>query len=514
MNCLINFTGGKTMKKIAVFLVVVLLFSSLLFAGGAAEQESTKKSLRVATQVPGLITMGIWDGQAFALNSSIYEYLIEIDANTGELVPVLATDWETEDGKTWVFNLREGVTFHDGSAFTAEDVKYTIERTQDPEIGHLKKNDFAAVEQVEIIDDYTIALHLEKALPTFIYLFTDYNMGILSSEYDYASKGEMYPMGTGPFILKEIIPKESAYLVKNESYWDPELPKVDELLLYFVGDIDASVSMLESGEVDVVPQISPIIKKRLDQQEGITVVSPYQENRFIALVQDREPFNDNRVRLAFKYAMDPQVIARSVAQMELNEGVFYNESFILNEQAEYLDIPFRGRDIEKAKELLSEAGYPDGLSVDLYYASDHPYGKELSQTIKELSADAGFELNLKGFTRDVYLSQHWLNVPMSITGWGARVDVSMLLSYAYHSEGPWNESHMNNPKVDELIDLIKAEVDYDTRLGYYHELQRIFFEEGTVINVQVPYLVALSDKVVDYRQPLTMLPQYKYTDIK
>ena len=387
-------------------------------------------------------------------------------------------------------------------------------RTQDPNVGHLKKNDFENVESVEIIDDYTVAINLKKAKPSFIYLFTDYNMMMLSSDYDYASLGESKPMGTGPFIPKQIIPKESALLVKNDNYWDPELPKLDQLLIYFVGDIEASISMLESDRVDVVPFITPIIKQRIEKIDGLKVISPYQEHRFIALVQDMKPFDDNRVRLAFKYAMDPQVIARSVAQMDLNEGVAYNETPILNIQAEYLDIPLRGRDIEKAKELLKEAGYDNGVSVELYYASDHPFGKELAQTVKELAAPAGFDIELKGYTRDIYLSQYWLHAPLSITGWGPRADISMLLNYAFRSDAPWNESHTNMQEVDELIDKITAEVDPEIRLGYYHELQKIFHEKGTIINVQVPFLVAINEKVVNYRHPLSMLPQYKYTDIK
>ena len=501
-------------KYLLLSLVLLLACTFTVFAGGDKETTTELKSIRIAEQVPGLITPGVWDGQAFSLNSSMYEYLIEINAETGALDPVLALDWNSEDGKRWVITLREGVTFHDGSTFNAEDVKFSIMRTQDPNVGHLKKNDFENVESVEIIDDYTVAINLKKAKPSFIYLFTDYNMMMLSSDYDYASLGESKPMGTGPFIPKQIIPKESALLVKNDNYWDPELPKLDQLLIYFVGDIEASISMLESDRVDVVPFITPIIKQRIDKIDGLKVISPYQEHRFIALVQDMEPFDDNRVRLAFKYAMDPQVIARSVAQMNLNEGVAYNETPILNIQAEYLDIPLRGRDIEKAQELLKEAGYDNGVSVELYYASDHPFGKELAQTVKELAAPAGFDIELKGYTRDIYLSQYWLHAPLSITGWGPRADISMLLNYAFRSDAPWNESHTNMKEVDELIDNITAEVDPEVRLGYYHELQRIFHERGTIINVQVPFLVAINEKVVNYRHPLSMLPQYKYTDIK
>ena len=338
-------------------------------------------------------------------------------------------------------------------------------------------------------------------------------MAMLSSEYDYASKGESAPMGTGPFKLEQLIPKESALLVKNESYWAAGLPKADELRIYFVPDIDSSVSLLEAGQVDIVPQISPVIKRRLEALDGFKVLSPYQESRFIAMAQDREPFSDNKVRLAFKYTMDPEILAKA-CQGTLGKEIFYNETPIVNGLAQYKEIPFRGRDIEKAKELLAVAGYPNGLTVEFFYASDHPYGTDIAQTLKELAAPAGINLDLKGFPRDIYLAQHWMNGPMLLTGWGVRVDPSMLLMLAYHSEGPWNESHMNNARVDELIGMIRGEVSPQTRQTYYDELQDIFQKEGTVINLQVPYLVGVSDSVMDYRQPVTMLPQLKYASLE
>ena len=195
-------------------------------------------------------------------------------------------------------------------------------------------------------------------------------------------------------------------------------------------------------------------------------------------------------------------------------NLFLQENPILNRLAQFKEIAFRGRNIEKAKEHLAKAGYPKGLTVELYYASDHPYGSELAQTLKELAAPAGINLDLKGFPRDIYLSQYWLNVPMTITGWGVRVDPSMLLTLAYHSQGPWNESHMNDTEVDDLIESIAAEVDDAKRQSYYDRLQELFVERGTVLNIQVPYLVAMRNNVQDYRQPATMLCQYKHTYIE
>jgi peptide/nickel transport system substrate-binding protein len=500
------------MKRVILFSLLLIAVAFALPAGGQQEAEE-KMVIRVAEQVPNLLTIGSWDGQAFSLNGSIYDYLVEIDAHTGELVPSMATGWNSPDGVVWTFTLREGITFHDGSDFTAEDVVYTIERTQDETLGHVKAEDFKIVESITAVDDYTVNITLKEPNPTFVYLLTDYNMAMLSSGYDYASKGETHPMGSGPFKLEKLIPKESAVLTANENYWNEGYPLADELHIYFVPDIDASVSLLEAGEVDIVTQINPTLKKRLESQDGFKVVAPYQESRIVAMRTDQEPFDDNRVRLALKYTMDPEILALA-ARGNIGESVFYNENPLVDSLAQHKDIPFRGRDIAKAKDLLSQAGYPNGLAVDLFYPSDHPYSPELAQTIKELAAPAGFDIKLNGSPRDIYLSQYWLNGTIQLTGWGVRVDPSMLLNQAYHSEGPWNESHLNNPEIDRLIEAIRSEVDDQQRLEYYAQLQDVFFEEGPILNIQVPYLVGLNADLSDYRQPVTMLPQLEYASIE
>ncbi|GAB1483531.1 ABC transporter substrate-binding protein [Treponema sp.] len=499
-------------KTLLVSMVFLSLSASILFAEGKKDT-ATGMSIRIAEQVPNLITPGVWDGQAFSLNSSIYDYLVEMDAKTGELMPALAESWKSSDGITWTLTLRKGVKFHDGSDFTAEDAKFSIERTQDPAVGHLKAQDFEVVDSVQAPDPYTLVIKLKSVRPTFMYQLSDYNMAMLSSTYDYRMKGETAPMGTSAFMIKAFIPKESALLVKNPNFWQAGYPKADELKIYFVPDIDSSIAMLEAGKVDVVPQISPLIKQRLSKMEGYKVVSPYQEQRFIALAADRSPFNDNKVRLALKYTMDPVILAKA-CQGTLGTEIFYNETPIMNRLAQYTDRPLRGRDIAKAKALLAEAGHPNGLKVELFYASDHPYSPALAQTVKELAAPAGFDISLKGYPRDIYLAQHWMNGPMLITGWGARVDPSVLLNLAYISKGPWNESHMADPELDDLTAKILKETNDDARQKLYNRVQELFYERGTVLNVQVPYLVALSDKVEDFRQPITMITQYKYIYLK
>lgn len=500
-------------RKLSKLLVGGAIF--LLAVSGCSGKNknvSQNKVIRIAEQVPNLITPGVWDGQAFSLDSSIYDYLVDIDTN-GKLSPSLATSWETTDGKVWTINLRHGVKFQDGSDFNAEDVKFTILRTQDPSVGHLKAQDFSVVDTIDTPDPYTVVIKLKEVRPTFIYLMTDYNMAMLSSTYDYKTLGETKPMGTGPFKLEKLVQKESAKLVRNTDYWDKGYPLADQVLIYFVPDIDSSVEMLEAGKVDIVPQVTPLIKQRLEKTAGFKVVSPYQEQRFISMVYDQKPFSDNRVRLALKYAMDPEILAKA-CQGTLNKDIFFNETPIMNSLAQYHEIPLRGRNVEKAKSLLAEAGYPNGVTTELYYPSDHPYSPALAQTVKELAESAGFNIQLKGYPRDVYLSQYWMHAPISITGWGGRIDPSVLLSLAFSSKGPWNESHIKDSEVDQLITKILKETNDANRQKLYDRLQEVFYERGTLINVQIPYLVAMKDTVEDYRQPITMLPQLKYAHFK
>ena len=124
-------------------------------------------------------------------------------------------------------------------------------------------------------------------------------------------------------------------------------------------------------------------------------------------------------------------------------------------------------------------------------------------------------MELKGYPRDIYLSQHWMNGPMLITGWGGRVDPSVLLNLAFHSKGPWNESHMNDAEVDSLIGAHPGGDLTQRCAGHYGpNCRKSFTSAGTLMNVQVPYLVAMRSGVQDYRQPITMLPQLKYATIK
>ncbi len=501
------------LKKISLLFLVFLSLSVFLTAQGSQETSvPPRTTLRIADNVPGIITPGQWDGQAFSLNSSVYDYLVVID-DDGELKGEILTSWETSDALRWVLHIREGITFHDGSVLDAEDVIFTLSRTQNPQVSHVKQKEFEVVEEIRMIDSYTVEIVLKEQRPGFIYQLTDYNMAVLSSTYDYDTFGNSKPMGSGPYRVKEIIPKEYAVLTAYSGYWEEGYPLVSELQIYFIADRETALSMLLQDRADIVPFITPQMISRIQEKDGLKLAVPYQEQRFISMAVDQAPFDNPRIRDALKYAVSPPLLARSL-NLEYGTEFNYSEVPIMVTQSQSVPMKDRDRDVAKAKDLLSQAGYPEGISVELTYGSDHAFNQAIAQTIQEQAKEAGITIVLRGVPRDIYFSRYWMNVPLSITTWGARVDPSVLLNLAYHSNGVWNESHVKDPELDSIIEAIQRTVGKEELRALYTELHTYFYEKGPLLNLQLPYFVAMKKNVKGYLQPLTMLPVYKYIDIQ
>lgn len=515
------------MKKIFLFGLMVLFLAAALFAGGKQEKstesgttESTetaapqKKILRIADTTPDRLMPGAMTGNAMSYIGSVYDNLIAVNPDTNELEPELAASWETEDGLVWTVKLQQGVKFHDGSDFTAEDAIFTMERTQDPDLGHQSKWNFINVEEYEKVDDYTVKVHFSQPTPTFPYFLTEYNMMVVSADFDYASMGDSKPIGTGAFKISEYVPRESLRCVKNDQYWKTGYPKIDEVQIYFIPDVDRRVAMLESGQVDIVKGgVSPLVLNRLLQnpQFGIARI---QSSRVFNMDMSNPPFDDVRVRQAMKYCIDPKVLA-GVAFWDLKKAELWTyESPVDVSLPIYKEIPMRGRDIEKAKELLAEAGYPDGFDTVLYFATDIDSNAEMAQAIKEMAAPAGINIDLQGFSRDVYLADKCFLPGLGITAWNVRLEPSSMLSWGYRSDGSWNESGTNIPRLDEIIDALQTEVDPAKRQVLYDELQEIFYEEGAIITIAMPYsMVVNTQRVKGYEETILSVPVVEFVDI-
>jgi len=227
---------------------------------------------------------------------------------------------------------------------------------------------------------------------------------------------------------------------------------------------------------------------------------------------DEEPFNDNRVRTALKYTINDEGILRAAYGLlydKVKDVVSVQEHPISPIYPVYTELEKRGQDIEKAKELLAEAGYADGIDLTLYYASNYRVGPEAAIALQQMARPAGFNIQLAGFPRDVYLSKYWGNVNFGITGWGNRADIVNLLKLAYTSDAPWSESAYSNPEIDELVDKIALETDKEKRKELVCQLEKIFKEDGSVIIINMGRWHGLGEDVEGFKEASTFIGDWR-----
>jgi len=506
----------KKGSKITFTLIVVLLLTLALFTNVSAAE---KEILRATAVTPGRLTPGHMSGSAAArVSGAVYDWLVRVKPGTMEIKPELAKSWQvSSNGKNWTIHLREGVKFHDGSKFTAEDVIYTVERALDPDVGHALKENFEAIAEIKKIDEYTIEFKLKEPNAKFMHVFTDYNSAILSSSYDYAELGDTKPMGTGPFEVESIEPTESAILVKNTDYWVEGTPNVDEIHWSFVPDKTTQLQMLRTGAVDMAMEITPQDVAMLRGVKGVEGKHMQGTTQIVLYMNvNEEPFEDNRVRQALKYTLDNEQIIKSAYGLlydQVEGKVTVNESPLAPVYPEYNKIEERERDIQKAKELLEEAGYGDGLELTLYYASNYRVGPEFALALQQMARPAGINIELVGVPRDIYLSKHWRNVDFGITGWGNRADPVTILRLAYKCDAPWNESHFCNEKLDKLVEEAAEETSLEERKQIYKEIQEVFQKTGPVVTVNIGRWHGLNDSVKDYKEAAPFVGDWRYVTL-
>jgi len=259
-------------------------------------------------------------------------------------------------------------------------------------------------------------------------------------------------------------------------------------------------------------EMSPTDAQRIRKSSNTKVAVPYTGRRVLAMRMDEAPFNDNRVRLALKYCVDNAQIAR-IAQAELGKTIFMTESPLGPMYPEYLDLPHRGPNIEKAKELLKEAGV-GRVKLDLFYEANLDHGEFIALSLQESARAAGFDIELRGVPREVYYDQAWLKEKFTLTGWSPRVDPTLEFYQAYRTGAPWNETHMADARFDELIDQISAEGDQAKADVLFDELQRLFYEEGGIYVVHAPRYTGLSKNVTGYKETITLVGDWREIDFQ
>jgi peptide/nickel transport system substrate-binding protein len=471
--------------------IAARVLALVLLVGLASTQAASAQTLRVGIEIPAQLDPAFASADAEILVlSNVYDYLVEIDA-ANEIQPGLASSWTvSEDGRAWTFELREDVAFHGGAAFGPDDVVATFERLRDPDADLPTSDLYANVEAVEATGPAEVTFTLAEPNPFFLYDLSDNHAVIVDADAE--DVGRVFD-GTGPFRVASYTAEDRMILEANEAYFGGA-PGVERLELLFFAEQAAAVSALRGGQIDLVLRMPTPLFQSLEGARGIERVRvPTNGFDLIRLRTDRAPGDDPRVVEALKLAVDRTSIVEVVTDGLAAEGAdtpigpLYEAWF-------RPDVTPAARDVERARELLAEAGHADGLELVLNVpdSGDRP---DLAVVLKEQLEEAGFEIEVRLQPESVYYGDGgWLEVDFGITGWGSRPVPQFYFETMIACDAVWNEAHFCDPEVDALIETAGATLDEDERAEAYAELQRILAERGPyVIPYFFPQFAAIGD---------------------
>ncbi|WP_051660791.1 ABC transporter substrate-binding protein [Bosea sp. 117] len=410
-------------------------------------------------------------GEEYIMNFLIFSGLVEVDGKGG-VKPDLAESWtKSEDLKTWTFKLRPGVKFHNGRELEAEDVKATIARVMDKATGSTARVNFDIVESIETPDKGTVVFKLKIPYSGFAELFGDRQVRILPRDKFDTIASE--PIGTGPFKFKAFRPGDRVELVKNPDYYIKGEPKLDAVTFRIMPESAAQVAALETGELDLVWSL-PL--ETLDQfkKNPDVVIDSTPTSTWDGLIMNsaHKPFDDPRVRKAIAMALDKPALVEVALY---GQGTPTHTMIPPSHPYYNKDIPIAAPDIEGAKKLLAEAGYPNGFEATLYLPNGRPTRERLGIAAKELLAPLGIKIELQRVPWDKFVKEIEGKAAFYTDGFYSRPTIDTSIYPWFHSAGSWNTQLWNykNPAIDRVLDDARAAKTEDERAALYKKFQAL-----------------------------------------
>ena len=403
-----------------------------------------------------------------------------------KVVPSLAESWKAiENGKVWIFYLRKGVKFHNGREFEAKDVASYFNRVMDPKSGSAAVKALSPLESAEVIDKYTVKIYLSASFADFHVNMALDKSAIIAPES--AGRDTKKPIGTGPFKFKEFIPGEKVIFEKNPDYWKKGEPYLDIIEWVNIPDPATQVSALASGSVDALMELSPDFVGVLKKAQGTVVEeTPTGAHQPVVMQLDKKPFNDPRVVTAIKLCLNRE----EFVDLALNgHGVPANDVSVPPNNPYYHGIPIKKQNYKLAKKLLNQAGYPNGLDLELYSSHVRTGMVPTAITLKNMCEPVGIRINVTIAPTETYWKQTWRMKTFFVSNWTARPTVHGTLHQFFHQssfnqENPgglndiYNTSHFVNPTLSELLDRGMSELKSQKRREYYIMAQTIIMENA------------------------------------
>lgn len=451
----------------------------LTMSGQALAQDKPKQGgkIRVATQSSSATdTLDPAKGAVstdYIRANMLYNGLTEYDSHLGAQM-ALAQSIDTKDATVWVVKLRSGVQFHDGKTLTPADVVWSLTRHKDPATASKAKTLADQFKDIKATGPNEITITLQGANADLPVILADSHFLIIkdgTSEFKTA-------VGTGPFKLKDFSPGVRTVVVRNEHYWKPGLPHLDEIELVGIGDEPARVNALLSGDVQLINQVDPRSTARIKGTSGFAVKETKTGGYTDLIMRDEGGITGTAdFRRGMMYLLNREQIRNTVL---LGYGSIGNDQPIDPTNKYYFaGLPQRPFDPEKAKFYFQKAKL--GSAPVQVYASPAADGSvEMAMLLQQVAPQAGLNLKVVRTPSDGYWSNHWMKHPLTFGNINARPSADVIFTQFFKSDAPWNEANWKNPQFDQMLLAARGEPDEAKRKKIYGDMQVLVHNDGGI----------------------------------
>ena len=484
---------------------LVLIAVAVIAACSPSQEEaavSTEQDLIILlnSDIVSLDPHGSNDSPSSNVRRQIYDTLVSFDAGMN-LQPSLATAWRPVTEDTWEFTLRQGVTFHDGTPFTAEAVVASLQRVTDRDFGSQRFFLFSMVSGVEAIDDFTVQVTTEFPFAPLLAHLAHDAAGIISPvALSAAGFDEVEPVGTGPFRLRNWDPGNEVVLERSADYWGPA-PTSATVTYRVVPEESTRLALVERGDAHIGEIMQPASMARVEASQGMDLrLFDSLSLNYIGFNSNKAPFDDPRVRQAVSHAINVHTMIDGIV-----EGAGVRAIGPISEAVVGFHPTLEGLNYDPAaaRALLAEAGLSDGFSTTLW-TNDNPTRVAIAEIVQNNLAEVGIDVSIEVLEWGAYLSQTAEGLhDMFILGWvtvTGDADYGMYaLLHSSNAGAAGNRSFFANARADELLDLGRRETDLNRRLALYHEVQEILVGEAPMLNLYHPkWMIAVARGVENY----------------
>lgn len=489
----------KKMKSlISLGLIMVMTLSLLAGCGqksetaaGSTDSQATEAAevinkedivVALSSDIVSLDPQGHNDARSEKVSFLLYNRLFKLNTDF-EAVPDLAESWEQPSDKEWVIKIKEGVMFTDGTEMTAEDVKYSLNRSKE---SATVKHVLSEVESIEVVDTYTVKITTKVPFAPFLFTLAHAGASIMPKAYVESGDNFAAPVGSAQYKFVEWVSGDKIVLERNDDYYDKENMGASKTITFKVIPEGTSRTIaLETGEVDVVANLETIdVSKVTDNAKLSLYEAPSTRMDYLGMNVEKAPFDNKLVRQAMNYAVDKEAIV----EIAINGAGVPATSITAPALLGHKDLDY-GYNPEKAKEILKQAG-KENLEVTIWASGD--LRKRIAEVVQANLMEIGVQAEIEMFEWGAYLeATNSGKQQMFVLAWTSNPDPDSCLTplFAESSIGSQNRARYANERVEELLEAGRVELDLEKREAIYNELHEIVMEDAPWVPLYVQNFV-------------------------